>query len=131
MKAEEIALAKVRDNFIAYCRDTGRDPESSTGKHLLECFEIGAKLTVQAFRSAGLLLEWRTDVENAPDGTNNVVILHDGAHTTKGRCLMTEGRLHMTNTVWETVENNSYGEVFTMEPTHFAIIKPPEQTNEG
>lgn len=129
MKAEEIVEQIVDELMqIALSKepDAGDEAKSLVRGSLVATVET----TVTAFREAGLLLEWRTDVENAPDGTNNVVILHDGVHTTKGRCLMTEGRSHMTNTVWETVENDSYGEVFTMEPTLFAIIKPPEQTND-
>ena len=102
MKAEEI-VSNVFDRYFECVG--GRDEDL----HEFLEREIPKRL-----REAGLLLEWRTDVENAP--ADEQIIAYDGYSVRSVE--------HLHDNLW--YEAGSAGFV----PDRFAIIKPPEQTND-
>ncbi len=85
------------------------DPEDIFGEPVNQ-----ARIIVKALREAGILLEWREDMENAP--LDEFILAYDG-YSVRSVERLRDRRWH---------ETGSAGFV----PERFAIIKPPEQTND-
>ena len=85
MKAEEIALKAVAE--IVH-------PDAQ--QVLTGAMNVAARHIVNNLRKSGLLLEWRTDVENAPDDGPFICLTRDDALTSHwlndGRPLLMKGR---------------------------------------
>lgn len=89
-------------------------------------FKDDAKYITQSLREAGLLLEWRTDVENAPVGCIALVSIPDAEIPELAMLDRQYGwcRLPTPDGKHRFVKELA----LSPQPTHVAFIKPPEQT---
>ncbi len=110
MKAEEI----LRDSFKSLIEAIVKNPEwlKPPYDHLVVDWAYDA---VRALREAGMLVEWRTDIENAPTERleDKEILIHSGVFLLVGEPLG-GGRFY---------EVGCPG----VKPTHFALISPPEE----
>ncbi|MFC6197865.1 hypothetical protein [Ponticaulis profundi] len=109
MKAEEI----LRGSFKSLIEAIAKNPEwlKPPYNHLIDDWSYD---TGRALRNSGLLLEWKTDMENAPN--DKPVVLYDKRDGTHVSAEWDEG---YNGYNWATLDGLYY---HSAQFTHYAII---------